>query len=394
MSLDTEVEGDPDSLTAVCDWMNKQSEGAEEAARQVQLTSANSESGWAGAAADGFRSVLIGLGKMADTEVRALKDTCQAVQTHADDLRTVEAMMRRARDVAREGGLVVNGFKIEEPGPAPADPKALPNRPSAQEQQQHRAAVEAQAAFDRKAMAFAQASQIVKEAKDKESQSQHVLVRFLSGVLDPAKLSLTLTDVTGGFVGATAVKLSKYADYADAAMTKAERAANLSTSQNLSIANRGKAAAIEITNDMRAQAAMNEAAASRTARVISKFPPRVQLELQRLGGKLVPKGVKPASPWLKGPAKFGKLVPGLGLIATGVGVGYDISQGKDPGTAVASGAASLASGAAVGAMVGGPVGAIAGGVVGVGVGFVVEEFGDDMIDAGKRLNEINPKMTR
>jgi hypothetical protein len=36
----------------------------------------------------------------------------------------------------------------------------------------------------------------------------------------------------------------------------------------------------------------------------------------------------------------------------------------------------------------------AGGVVGVGVGFALEEFGDEMIDAGKRLNEINPKMTR
>lgn len=46
MPLDTEVKGDPDSLTAVCDWLDKQSEGAEEAARQVQLSSANSESGW------------------------------------------------------------------------------------------------------------------------------------------------------------------------------------------------------------------------------------------------------------------------------------------------------------------------------------------------------------
>lgn len=162
----------------------------------------------------------------------------------------------------------------------------------------------------------------------------------------------------------------------------------------MSIANRGKATAIQITNEMRAQDAINEATASRTARVINRFPPRVQLELQRLDGKLVPRGVKPANSWLKAPTKFGKIVPGLGLIATGVGVGYDIIQGKDPGIAVASGTASLVSGAAVGTMVGGPVGAIAGGVVGVGVGFVVEEFGDDMIESGKKLEEINPKMTR
>ncbi|MGW3470206.1 hypothetical protein ACWDKQ_17510 [Saccharopolyspora sp. NPDC000995] len=87
-----------------------------------------------------------------------------------------------------------HGFKIEEPGPAPADPKPLPTgRPATPEEtQQHAAAVEAQRAFDRKAQAYAEASQIVKDARDKESQSQHVLVRFLSGVFDPAKLSLTL----------------------------------------------------------------------------------------------------------------------------------------------------------------------------------------------------------
>lgn len=394
MSLDTEVKGDPDSLTAVCDWMSRQSEGAEDAARQVQLTSADSESGWVGAAADGFRAVLIGAGKMADSEVRALKDACGALQTHADDLRTVKATMQRARDVAHEGGLTVNGFKIEEPGPAPPDAKPLTQRATPQERQQHEAAVDAQAAFDRKAMAYAQANQIVKEAKDKESQSQHVLVRFLSGVLDPAKLSLSLTDISGGFVGATAVGLSKYKEYADDAMTKAERAAKLTTSQNLSIANRTKAAAIQITNDLRAQDALNEATASRAARVIDRFPPRVQRELQRLDGKLVPKNVKPASPWLKGFSRFGKIVPGLGVIATGVGVGYDIVQGKDPTIAVASGTASLASGAIVGAAIGGPPGAIVGGVVGIGVGFAVEEFGDDMVGAGKKLEEINPKMTR
>ncbi|MEV4734687.1 hypothetical protein [Saccharopolyspora sp. NPDC049426] len=394
MSLDTEVKGDPESLTAVCDWMSKQSEGAEEAARQVQLTSTNSESGWVGAAADGFRAVLIGAGRMADTEVRALKDTCRALQIHADDLRTVKAMMQRARDVAQEGGLTVNGFKIEEPGPAPPDPKPLSKQAAPQERQQHEAAVDAQAAFDRKAMAYAQASQIVKEAKDKESQSQHVLVRFLSGVLDPAKLSLTLTDISGGFVGATAVRLSKYKEFADDAMTKAERSAKLTTSQNLSIANRTKAAAIQITNDMRAQDALNEATASRAARVIDRFPPRVQASLRQLDAKLVPKGFKPASPWLKGASKFGKIIPGLGLLATAGGIGYDISQGKDPTIAVASGTASLTSGAIVGAAIGGPPGAIVGGLVGIGVGFAVEEFGDDMINAGKRLEEINPKMTR
>ncbi|MGW5644855.1 hypothetical protein ACWEV3_34755 [Saccharopolyspora sp. NPDC003752] len=396
MSLDTEVKGDPDSLTAVCDWANAQSEGVEEAARQIQLTSAESEGGWQGAAADGFRAVLIAAGKMADTEVRALKDTCRELQTHADDLNTVKAMMQRARDVAAEGGLVINGFKIEEPGPAPPDPKALPQGRAAtpQEQQEHAAGVQAQAAFDKKARAYAEAAQIVKDARDKESQSQHVLVRFLTGVLDPVKLSLTLTDISGGFIGATAVRTSKFHQVADDALAKAERAANLTTSQNLSLANRTKAAAIQITNDLRAKDAIDQAMSTRAANVISRFPPRVRNALGFLDAKLLPKNVKAPSPFLIGATKMGKIIPGIGFVATAVGVGYDIGQGKDPTIAVASGTGSLLSGAVVGAAVGGPPGAIIGGVVGIGVGFAIDEFGDDMINIGKKLEEINPKMTR
>ncbi|MEV5543547.1 hypothetical protein AB0L13_42670 [Saccharopolyspora shandongensis] len=396
MPLDTEVKGDPGSLTAVCDWANTQSDGAEEAARQIQLTSAESESGWRGAAADGFRAVLIAAGMMADTEVRALQDTCRALQTHADDLNTVKAMMQRAQDVAALGGLLVHGFKIEEPGPAPADQTPLPTgRPATPEEtQEHAAAVEAQRAFDRKAQAYAEASQIVKEARDKESQSQHVLVRFLSGVLDPAKLSLTLTDICAGFIGATAVRNSQYKRFADDAMTKAERAAKLTASQNLSLANRGKATAIQITNDLKAKDALDQAVATRAARVIDRFPPRVQATLRGLDVKLIPKGFTPASPWLQGASKFGKIIPGLGLLATAGGIGYDISQGKDPTIAVASGTGSLVTGAIVGAAIGGPPGAIVGGVVGIGVGFAIDEFGDDMINIGKRLEDINPKMTR
>lgn len=396
MPLDTEVKGDPDSLTAVCDWVNKQSEGVEEAARQIQLTSAESEAGWQGAAADGFRAVLIAAGKMADTEVHALKDTCRELQTHADDLRTVKAMMQRAQDVAALGGLVVHGFTIEEPGPAPPDPKPLPEgrAATAEEKQAHAAGVQAQAAFDKKARAYAEAAQIVKDARDKESQSQHVLVRFLTGVLDPVKLTLTLTDISGGFIGATAVRISKFHQLADDALSKAERAARLTTSQNLSLANRTKAAAIQITNDLRAKDAFDQAVVTRSANVISRFPPRVRNALTFLDFKLLPKSVKAPSPFLVGATKFGKIIPGIGFVATAAGVGYDISQGKDPTIAVASGTGSLVSGAVVGAAIGGPPGAIVGGIVGIGVGFAIDEFGDDMINIGKKLEDINPKMTR
>src|SRR5699024_10105727 len=110
--------------------------------------------------------------------------------------------------------------------------------------------------------------------------------------------------------------------------------------------------------------------------------------------KLVPQGIKPPTPWLKGATKFGKIVPGLGTAATTVGVGYDINQGKDPTQAVVSGVSSLASGAVTGFCIGGPYGAIAGGVVGIGVGFGVDEAWDGIISTGEKMQELNPKMTR
>ncbi|TWF94143.1 hypothetical protein [Saccharopolyspora dendranthemae] len=340
--------------------------------------------------------MLTAAGKMIDAEVHALQAMARALQTHADDLTTVKRRMQDARDVAVKGGLAIDGFKIQEPGPAPAEPAALPtDQPATPEQKDaHASGVAAQDAFQQKATAYAQASQIVKDARKHESDSQHILVTFIKDNSDAVKLSLTLTDITGGVLGATAVRTRKYKELAESEILKSERAAKLTTSQNLSMANRTKAAAIEITTDLRAKDYADAATATRTARVIERFPPKVQVAIRALDVKLVPGGVKAPTPWLGGATKFGKIIPGAGLVLTGIGVGYDINQGKDPTQAVSSAGASLVSGAAVGACIGGPVGAVVGGVVGVGVGFAVDQNWDAITSTGEKLQEINPKMTR
>ncbi|GAB2651124.1 hypothetical protein GCM10027271_06020 [Saccharopolyspora gloriosae] len=287
--------------------------------------------------------------------------------------------MQRARDVATEGGLAIKGYEIQEPGPAPAAPETLPaDRPATQQQKQdHAAATQAAAAFEKKAQAYAQASQIVKEAKKKETDSQHVLVRFLSGTFDPAKLALTLTDMTSGATAAVAVRTSKFKEFAETAMSKAERASKLAASTDLSFANRSKAIGIQVTNEVNAKAALNDAMATRSARVIDRFPDRVKAGIKRVDTKLVPRDLKGPSPVLKGAVKVGQRIPVAGLIFTSIGVGVDVTSGKDPTQAVVGGASSLAAGAAVGACVAGPVGVVLGGVVGVGVGFVVDEVWPD-----------------
>lgn len=379
MGLDTKVEGDPDSLTATCGWLRKQAAGNTATGDQVHGARSESESGWGESAGEAFRNLMTQFGRMVDDVTEALNGTCGALETHADDLRTVRAKMQQARDVAAGGGLEIKGFEIQEPGKAPANPTPLPTgKPaSPQQTQDHAAAVQAQAAFDKKAQAYAEASQIVKEAKKKETDSQNVLVRFLSGTLDPAKLSLTLADMSTGMAGAVAVRTSKLRNFAEAATTKAERAANLTSSQNLSIADRTKAARIQVTNELAAKEAMDNAMASRAARVIDRFPPRVQGIIRGVDTKLVPKPPKAGSPVLKGAGKLGSKLPWVGLGITAFGVGLDINNGKDPTQAVVSGGSSFVSGALVGAAVGGPVGVVVGGVVGIGVGFAVDEFWPD-----------------
>ncbi len=379
MGLDTKVEGDPDSLTATCGWLRKQAAGNTATGDQVHGARRESESGWGESAGEAFRHLMTQFGQMVDDVTGALNGTCGALETHADDLRTVRAKMQQARDVAASGGLEIKGFEIQEPGKAPANPTPLPtDKPaSPQQTQDHAAAVQAQAAFDKKAQAYAEASQIVKDAKKKESDSQHVVIRFLSSTLDPAKLSLTLADMSTGMAGAVAVRTSKLRNFAETATTKAERAANLTTSQNLSIADRTRAARIQVTNDLAAKDAADSAMASRTARVIDRFPPKTQVMIRALDTKLVPKAPKVGSPILKGAGKVGSKLPVVGLGITAAGVGYDMSQGKDPTQAAVSGGSSFVSGALVGAAVGGPVGVVVGGVVGIGVGFAVDEFWPD-----------------
>ncbi|WP_243794781.1 hypothetical protein [Saccharopolyspora gloriosae] len=217
----------------------------------------------------------------------------------------------------------------------------------------------------------------VKDARKTESDSQHVLIRFLSGALDPAKLSLTLADMSTGMAGAVAVRTTKFRAFAEEAITKAERAAHLTTSQNLSLSNRTQAARIQITNELAAKDAMDNAAASRAARVIDRFPPKVQSIIRGMDAKLVPKAPKSGSPVLKGAGKIASKLPWLGLGITTFGVGLDINNGKDPTQAAVSGGSSFVSGAVVGAAIGGPVGVVVGGVVGIGVGFVVDEIWPD-----------------
>ena len=134
--------------------------------------------------------------------------TARALDTHADDLDTVTSRMNQAVDIARAGGLRTTGDTIFEPGPAPAEPAALPTtRPATEaEQSMHAQATATQGAYVRQVVAYPQAGEVVVAARGIETASQRALNSFLAGFGE--KLPFTITDFATGLAGAVAARTS------------------------------------------------------------------------------------------------------------------------------------------------------------------------------------------
>lgn len=369
--LDTEVKGDPESFTATCQWLREASANVQQVEDDYHKARGESESGWLGEAGEAFRA-LVGQGaQMAGDTVQAISGACSAMEIHADDLRTVEARMQQARDVAAEGGLSIHGFKIRPPGPAPAAPTPAPENPTPQQRTDHAAATAAQGDYTKKVKAYNDAAGIVAEAKKKESDSQNVVVRSLSSVLDPAKLSLTLGDVSTGVAGTVTANASKFKAIAENVKSP-ELPAKLANNTTMSAAGRFQAAEMAAERSTAKVSALVQAYPTRIAAALDKNTP--YWAKQALDTKVIPNKVPTPTNWLlKGATKTGKSLPAVGLVFAGAGVYYDIDNGKDPAKAVTSGGASFVTGAVAGAAIGGPVGVVAGAVIGIGVGLAVDE---------------------
>ena len=122
MPLDIEVTGDPEGIRASARWLGGASTTVSDSAHDAHRAGAESESGWTGAAGDGFRRLATRISRMTDDVFHDLTGTRDALDTHASDLDAVNREMERARQVAAAGGLTVTPTAILEPGPAPAAP--------------------------------------------------------------------------------------------------------------------------------------------------------------------------------------------------------------------------------------------------------------------------------
>ncbi|WP_243793160.1 hypothetical protein [Saccharopolyspora gloriosae] len=374
--LDTEIKGDPESFTATCQWLRDTSANIEQAEQDYLRAGGGSETGWAGAAGDAFRDVAFQGARMAGDTVQMVSEVCSAMEIHADGLRTARAQMQHARDAATDGGLKINGFKIQPPGDAPPEPAPLPSDGSATQQQtqHHNASVAAAADYQRKIKAYREAAETVAQAKKTETDSQNVIVRSVAGVVDPVKLSLTLGDVSTGLAGAVTANSSKWKAIADS-VKSAELPGKLAQNTSMSAAGRFQAAQLAAERSTAKATALAEAYPTRIAAAMDKLPDRAKTFLDL---KLAPAHTPTSTnALLRGSTKLAQKLPFIGLGFTAAGVGYDISQGKDATQAAVSGGASFVSGAvsgaAIGAAFGGPVGVIGGAIIGIGVGIAVDE---------------------
>lgn len=401
MPIDTEIKADAASIRRVAEWLSKRSEDAHETCSQVYGARGDSEGTWNGPASDGFRTTMTAFGKQINGLGEDLTETSSKLSSHADDVHTAKSRMSQALEIARKGGLTVNGHIIEEPGPAPAAPAPLPTdrKPSPRQQQIHDQATAAQSAHEQKVKAYVEAERTATPAREAFVKSQQTFVRFAKGYAEKAPINIA--DISTGLAGAVAQRSSSYRAAARAMDPAIERAAAYAKSGRTNPYAQARADALEIERRLAKQAELNKATATRTARMVDKLPDSVKKGLTAnfdLGRYSPDK--PPANPMLRGAAKLGSKLPIVGGAVTALGVGLDIHSGKDPTTAVASGAGGFVAGSLATAGIaaaGGPVGwAVAGGaVVSAGVGFAVEEWGDDVANAageaadwtGEKLSE-------
>lgn len=398
MPLNLKVEGEPSSLRSAAEWLSKVEGAIHDGGSQLHKSRSESESAWTGEAGESFRSGLSRVGPQVDDVAVDHAAACRELNSHADDLDTVQQRIEQARAHALEAGLQVQGDEILEPGPAPTPPAPLPSdKPATVEQEKtHAAGVQAQQAYARRMKAYQECSQTIDEARKKEHASQNKLIEFVLGVAE--KSPFTITDSMSGLAGAVATRTSAFRAAATkiAESGKLERAARLMHSPNLSLQHQTRAAAIHAQNSVNMKTATRQAQATATARLVDRMPGWAKTFVKTgLDFNQAPKYADSGSKLLRGSLSVGSKLPVAGLLIAGAGIGYDVGvSGKNVGTSVASNLGGWAAGAGASAAVlaaGGPVGWAVGlgAVASIGVGYAVEEWGDDAVNlAGDAANAV------
>jgi hypothetical protein len=330
----------------------------------VYAQRSQASSAWTSEAGTAFGTKVGALGDAADGTSTAASSVATEVDALAHALETAQAQMEEARQVARDGGIDVDGTVIQDIGDAPPDVAALPADASPAETAAYDQGMADIDAYDKKVKAWDAAIALADGADaDWESAVENLGATWSAKGNDIVALFNDL--LTGTAEAAAQFQVSKW--YANSASTFSQQAAvyrQLAASYlvdgRVSPGNTG--AFYDALDKARVNAALAD-------------------------------GAKPAGVRVGTAVSRGFLA--LGVVATGVGIYTDMQDGESPAQAAVSNGggfvASLAAGAGTGALVGSfiPIpgvgtaaGAIVGTIVGAGVGIVTSGMIDSMWENG------------
>lgn len=367
MSRDTHLAGSPADLDRVATWLTDVVPATSTFGDEVYGARSATGSAWESEAATAFAAQLRTLGAAADGTSTAVRTAAAVVADLAAALRTAQDEMRRARQIAREGGLGVTGTVIQPPGQAPASVPALPPDATPAEVARHDQGTAALTAYEREVTAWNDAVAVA-DAADRDWE-QAVADATLTWQESGKDIAALLQDLFSGSAEEfLKIKVSRY--FSDA------------------------------TNVWRQQSQVwREIADSyvRDGRFVGTDPDdyyralRNIDEMDDLARNAELNGGRVAT-------NVGRGFLALGVIATGYGIYDDMANGGESaeqattsnvGGFLAGMGAGAASGAAAGAIAGSivpgagtAVGAVVGTVVGAGVGIVTSGAIDSMWENG------------
>lgn len=355
MPLNIHVAADTARMWDVAWALRRVGRALEQARAQVDRASAFSSDGWNGGAADGFRSATARVSASVDFWSGNHVGMATELERAGERLQRVKQQMHHARAIADGAGLVTTDRTIADPGPGVPAPRRPPpgSAVTTADGQVYANDLAALDAHQHKVRAYHQAAKVVAAARADEKTALDYLSSFANDVAEGSPF--TIADLVTGVAGASIEKTSKYRKIARHHASRAARWDRLARSPHLGTNNRVKATMAKIHHQVDEKTALRKTTGL-LARTTDDLSPGTKTFLtRRLAGRL----------------------PIVGTAITVFQAGIEIRQGADPVQTGFSAGASLASGMAVGAAIGGPVGAVAGAVVSVGVGYVVDEWGDE-----------------
>lgn len=170
MSLNIQVQADPESIHALADWLGQISGVVDDAAGDAGQSHQQSVGEWEGDTGEGFRAVAGQMRGDGQQLADGYTSAARVISEHAEAITAVRRNMDDTRDYARGEGLSCSETEIHSPGSPPWLPPPLQPGDSAGHSADKRAEWSTYLEWVRLARAYRQCEQRVQEAPSRRSR--------------------------------------------------------------------------------------------------------------------------------------------------------------------------------------------------------------------------------